>query len=329
MFYTAAMSVQYIETTCKAAVNRVAGGMPFALSLNPYRGCLHGCSYCYARASHAYLGHDAGRDFEEIVYVKTNIAAVLRAELARGRWTGESIAIGTATDPYQPIEGRYRLMRGCLAALVDAGQRASITTKGTLVVRDVDLLSALAQRAGVGVNISLITLDDAVWRALEPGAPPPRQRLRALARLAAAGVPVGLALAPVLPGLTDHPADLAAVVRAAADHGAQWLWSGALHLEPAVRDVLLAALEHHFPASATAVARVFGPAGAPARARYTPRWQADALRQRVDTLKRIHGLVERPRPQVTAAAGTPAGQLALPLEHTDGSTYDSTRIAAG
>jgi DNA repair photolyase len=307
------MSAGYIETTCKTAVNRVTGTMPFNLSLNPYRGCRHACAYCYARASHAYLGHDAGADFERIIYVKTNIADVLRAELRRGRWAGESIAIGTATDPYQPIEGRYRLMRGCLGALIDYGGRATIMTKGTLIVRDRDLLAALAAMGNIGVTISLITLDAAIWRALEPGTPPPRQRLRALEGLATAGIPAGIGLAPVLPALTDQPEALADLVRAAADHGAQWLWSGSLHLEPAVRDVLLAALAKHFPAAIPAVARTFGPAGSPAHARYTPRWQADALKERVAALKRQYGLDQRPRPQPSPRA-IPAQQhqLALP-----------------
>jgi DNA repair photolyase len=296
MFYHVVMAAtRYIETPCKTAVNRVQGGMPFRWSLNPYRGCRHGCGYCYARVSHTYLGHDAGRDFDEIIYVKTNIAAVLRRELARPGWAGESIAIGTATDPYQPAEGRYRLTRACLEALVAARNRASVTTKGTLVVRDADLLGELARVAGGGVSISLITLDQGVWRALEPGAPPPRQRLRALARLAAAGVPVGLALAPVLPGLTDKPDQLAAVVQAAADHGAQWLWSGTLHLEPAVRDVLLAALARHFPAVAPAYARIYGEIGG-AGARYTPRWQAERIQARVRELQARYDLAERRRP---------------------------------
>lgn len=307
----------YIETACKTAVNRVQGGMPFRWSLNPYRGCRHGCGYCYARVSHTYLGHDAGRDFDEIIYVKTNVAAVLRRELARPGWTGESIAIGTATDPYQPAEGRYRLTRACLEALVAARNRASVTTKGTLVVRDADLLGELARVAGGGVNISLITLDEEVWRALEPGAPPPRQRLRAMARLAAAGVPVGLALAPVLPGLTDAPAQLEAVVRAAAEHGAQWLWSGTLHLEPAVRDVLLAALARHFPAVAPAYARVYGEVGG-AGARFTPRWQAERVQARVQALQARYGLAERRRPVAPADARPVADSPPRPVPRAAG-----------
>ena len=299
---------RYIETTCKSAINRVQGGMPFAWSLNPYRGCRHACAYCYARASHLYLGHDASADFGGIIYVKTNIAAALRRELARPGWRGESIAIGTATDPYQPIEGRYQLVPGCLEALIEARNPCSITTKGTLVARDVDLLRELAGTAGCGVNISLITLDRGIWRALEPGTPPPEQRLKVMERLARAGAPVGLALAPILPGITDAPEALAALVRAAAEHGAGWLWSGALHLEPVVRDVLLEALTRHFPTSASAYARVYGAMGSPGGARYTPRAETERLGHQVQALKARHGLVERRRPAPPAGRGDEADQ---------------------
>jgi DNA repair photolyase len=316
MFYHSVMTAaRYIETTCKSAINRVQG-MPFRWSLNPYRGCRHRCAYCYARVTHTYMGLDAGQDFDGVIFVKTNVAQVLRAELRKSRWGGEPVAIGTATDPYQPIEGRYRLTRGCLQAMAEAGNRCSVTTKGTLVVRDIDLLQDLAAGPGCGVNISLITLDTAIWRALEPGTPPPQQRLRALGRLAAAGVPCGLALAPILPGLTDTPAALEAVVRAAADHGATWLWSGTLHVEPAVRDWFLGALARHFPAAVPGYARVYGPPGAAWGARYTPRAESDRLRDRVRELKVAYGLDERRQPKppsaVSPADRTPSPHLPAP-----------------
>jgi DNA repair photolyase len=322
----------YAEVPCKSALNRVQG-MPFKYSLNPYRGCLHSCHYCYARASHAYLDLGVGEDFSSRIVVKTNIAAVLRRELARPSWTREAVAVGTATDPYQPAEGRFRLTRACLEALLAAGTPARVTTKGTLVVRDADVLQALASGPGGGVSVSLITLDEAVWRALEPGTPPPRQRLRALRALTAAGVPCGLALAPVLPGITDAPEALEAVVRAAADAGAQWVWAGAVHLEPAVRDWFLGALGRHFPRMVDPYARVFGAAGSAGGARYAPRAYADGLAARVGELKARYGLSERAGPARPALVGagaapdtapagsagrTPApwrqpGQLKLPL----------------
>jgi DNA repair photolyase len=303
------------ETRCKSALNRVQG-MPFRWSVNPYRGCEHACVYCYARTTHAFLGLDVGDDFAERLFAKVNVAEVLRAELGRASWQREPVALGTATDPYQPVEGRYRLTRACLEALADYRTPGNVTTKGTLVVRDVDVLQHLGERAGSGVSVSLITLDDAIWRALEPGTPPPRQRLRALRRLADAGVPCGLALAPVLPGLTDAPRALEAVVRAAADHGAQWLWTGAVHLEPAVRDWFLGALARHFPRAAPAYVRVYGAAGTLGGARYAPRRYADALAARVAELKARYGLAERrrpaPAPERDAAASGAGHKTNLP-----------------
>jgi DNA repair photolyase len=317
---------------CKSALNRVHG-MPFSYSLNPYRGCRHSCHYCYARASHAYLDLNVGEDFSTQIFVKTNVAAVLRRELARASWGRETVAVGTATDPYQPAEGQYRLTRACLEVLVEGDTPANVTTKGTLVLRDVDVLQQLARGPGGGVSVSLITLDEGVWWALEPGTPPPSQRLHALRRLAAAGVPCGLALAPVLPGLTDGPGALEAVVRAAADAGAQWLWAGAVHLEPAVRDWLLGHLGAHFPGVVGAYTRVFGAPGTSEGARYAPRAYANRLAAQVGELKARYGLAERRRPVRTVESslpGTPApapaarplrlpvprgrpGQLALPL----------------
>lgn len=262
MFYSVCMArAQYTEIHCKSALNRVQG-MPFAWSLNPYRGCRHRCLYCYARVTHTFFGLNAGTDFDAAIFVKTNLAQVLRNELRRASWRREPVAIGTATDPYQPIEGRYRLTRACLEVLAEQANPANITTKGTLVARDIDVLQELAKRAGCGVNISLITLDETIWRAFEPGTPPPIKRLEVMRRLVDAGVPCGLALAPVLPRLTDSLPALEAVVQAAVDHGAAWHWSGTLHFEPAVRDWFLAGLGRHFPESVPSYVRVFGAAGA-------------------------------------------------------------------
>ena len=315
-------AARYTEVACKSALNRVQG-MPFAWSLNPYRGCRHACAYCYARASHAYLGLDAGRDFEERLFVKVNLPDVLRAELGRPSWRREAVAIGTATDPYQPAEGRYRLTRRCLEVFAQARTPANVTTKGTLVLRDVDVLQELGRAAGCGVSISLITLDHAIWRALEPGTPPPAQRLRALGRLAQAGVPAGLALAPILPRLTDDRRMLEDLVRAAADHGAAWLWSGTLHLEPAARDWLLAALERHFPAAAADYRRVYGGSGDGGGARYTPPAYTQAVGRRLRELQARYGLDDghRPAPPLGQHAATRAAapkepaatQPALPL----------------
>jgi len=300
-----------VESQCKSALNRVQG-IPFEWSLNPYRGCRHRCSYCYARTTHTFMGLDAGSDFDSVIFAKLNLPEVLRRELRRPGWLRAAVAIGTATDPYQPIEGRYRLTRSCLTVLTEAANPANIITKGTLIVRDIDVLLELARRAGCSVNISLISLDDTIWRAFEPGTPPPAKRLEALHRLAGAGVPCGLALAPVLPRLTDSFQSLEAVMRAAADNGAQWLWSGTLHFEPAVRDWFLQALQRHFPQVLPAYERVFGAAGEESKQRYAPAAYASGLGRRVTELKGRYGLADdhRPTPRL--------GQFAAPEERRPG-----------
>jgi DNA repair photolyase len=224
-----------IEISSKSAVNRVHG-MPFRWSLNPYRGCSHSCHHCYARATHAYLGLNADPDFETRIFVKTNLAEVLRRELARPSWAGESVAIGTANDPYQPCEGRYRLTRAALAALAERRNPLSAVTKSTLVLRDLDILAALARDAEVAVHVTVTTLDPDTWRAVEPGTPPPWQRLAVMGRLVEAGVPCGVFVAPILPGITDSDSSLEAVVRAAKEHGAGHVWASPLRLAPLFKE---------------------------------------------------------------------------------------------
>ncbi len=238
--------IEYRLLTSRTALNAVIG-MPFRWSLNPYRGCSHACQYCYARSTHRYFALDVGRDFERIVFVKTNIAAALRRDLTSSSWRHESVAIGTATDPYQPAEGQFRLTRQCLEVLADEANPASITTKGTLIVRDLDVLSHLARLNCVSVNVSLITLDEQIWRRVEPGTPPPRSRLKAIERLSAAGIPTSVFLMPILPGITDRPEQLSVVVRAAADHGARGVVGAPLRLATDIRDWYLAFIKKEFP----------------------------------------------------------------------------------
>jgi DNA repair photolyase len=237
---------EYLETPCKSALNRVSG-MPFRWSLNPYRGCLHGCHYCYARATHPYLGLNAGEDFATKIVVKTNLPEVLRQELRRRSWTRERVAIGTATDAYQPCEGRYRLTRRCLQALRDADTPVSIVTKATLVLRDLDLLSDLAHGPGATVYFTITTLEDALWRRIEPGTPPPRKRLEVLRRLSESGVRCGVFLAPILPGITDSAESIAAVAAAAKAQGAASFGSAVLRLAPQVKEHYLAFVSEMFP----------------------------------------------------------------------------------
>src|SRR5437762_5212537 len=213
------MRPTYSEEPCKSALNRVKG-MRFEWSLNPYMGCVHQCTFCYVRAFERRADRPSDDRYGQAIRVKTNVVEVLRRELARLSWAGETVAIGAATDPYQPAEGRYRLTRGCLAALAEARNPFSIITRGPLIVRDVDVLVEAASRAEVSVTFSVPTVDNEVWRRTEPGTAPPRQRLRALSRLADAGVRASVGMAPILPGISDRPEQLAEVVRAAREAGA-------------------------------------------------------------------------------------------------------------
>ena len=218
------MRAEYREEPCRSALNRVRG-MPFAWSLNPYMGCAHRCTFCYVRAFEARADRPWGDRYGASIRVKTNVAEVLRRELARASWQYEPVAIGAATDPYQPAEGRYRLTRACIEAFAAAGSPFSIITRGPLIVRDVDVLAEASQRADVSVTFSVPTVDDDVWRTTEPGTAPPRQRLRALKVLVEAGVRASVGMAPLLPGLSDHPRSLERVVVAAREAGACGIWT--------------------------------------------------------------------------------------------------------
>lgn len=228
-------------------LNRVRG-MGFGWSLNPYRGCYHRCVFCYARNTHAFLERDGVADWGSALYVKINAPEIVRRELAKPSWKGESVFIGTATDPYQPLEGRYRLTRRILEELVRAKTPAHITTRSPLVVRDIDVLRDLSRAAGVTVCISLPTLDAELARKIEPTVAPPAQRLRTIESLARAGIRTGVAIAPVLPHLTDDARALRTVFAAAANAGASTAWHGALRLSEIPRESYFAFLRDEFPA---------------------------------------------------------------------------------
>ncbi len=236
----------YVDSRCKTAVNRVHG-MPFNWSLNPYRGCVHACHYCYARETHTFLGLNADSDFENQILVKSNIAEVLDRELSRRGWAGESIAIGTATDAYQAAEKRFRLTRSCLEVMLDHRQALSVVTKSGLIVRDLDLLTEIARHAQVSIYFTVTTLDEALSDKIEPGAFPPRLRLKALETLATAGISCGVMMAPVMPGLNDRQDQIDAVAEAAAAAGAHTFWAGSVRLAPPVRNHFYAFIEREFP----------------------------------------------------------------------------------
>jgi DNA repair photolyase len=211
--------VEYREEPCRSALNRVRG-MPFDWSLNPYMGCAHQCTFCYVRAFEQRADRPSDDRYGRSIRVKVNVADVLRAELARPSWNGGEVAIGAATDPYQPVEGKYRLTRACLEVLGEAENSFSLITRGPMVVRDIDVLVEAARHADVSVMFSVPTLDPEVWRTTEPGTAPPRQRLRALSRLVEAGIKAGVGMAPILPGLSDRPEQLEEVVGGARRAGA-------------------------------------------------------------------------------------------------------------
>jgi DNA repair photolyase len=246
MFYTRPMRVEYRIEPCKSALTQVRG-MPFRWSLNPYMGCVHRCTFCYVRHFEQRADRPADDRYGRSIRVKTNVADVLSRELARASWQREEVALGTATDPYQPAEGRFRLTRACIEVLASSGTPFSIVTRGPLVVRDLDVLAAAAREVSVAVYVSLPTLDERVWRTTEPGTAPPSSRLRAIRSLAEAGIEVGVGMAPILPGLSDSPEQLRSTVAAVRGAGAGSIWASVVHLRPGVREHFLEALARDWP----------------------------------------------------------------------------------
>jgi DNA repair photolyase len=237
---------RYQEVACRSALNRVEG-MPFEWTLNPYRGCTHGCHYCYARRYHVQFEMNADDEFASVILVKTNFVEVLRRELARTAWTGEYVAVGTATDCYQPIEGHYKLTRGALEALTHARNPAGVVTKGPMVVRDRDVLQELSRVAGCTVYMSVPTVDEHAWELLEPGTAPPLQRLRAVRELVDAGINAGVLMNPIVPGFSSSRAKLERTVKTIADHGARFVGCNVMFLEAGTRAHFMKFLAREFP----------------------------------------------------------------------------------
>jgi len=230
--------MEFFHVNARTIVNKVpaASRMPFSYTINAYRGCSHGCTYCFARPTHTYLGLGLGEDFERRIVVKVNAVERLRAELGSPRWQGDPIAMGTNTDPYQKAEGKYHLTQGIVRVLAEAGNSFSILTKSTLVLRDTALLAEAARRTRVRLSLSIGTLDREVWQLTEPGAPPPDKRLEAVARLSEAGLRCGVLIAPLLPGMSDSDDQLREVAKACLEAGAVSVTPVALHLRPGVRE---------------------------------------------------------------------------------------------
>jgi DNA repair photolyase len=287
IFHRAVAKTEYFEINTKSALNRVQH-MSFNWSLNPYQGCFHSCVYCFARAHAKLADRDPGAGFSARVGVKVNIAERLREELARRSWKREMVAFGTATDPYQPIEGSYRLTRRCLEALRDARTPAGLITKGTMVIRDIDVLVQLSQRAKTTVTFSIPTVDEEVWSRTEPGTPPPRKRLKVLKALVDAGIEAGVGMAPILPGLSDAPAQLEATVAAAAEAGACYVWSNIVYLKPGTREHFMEFLHNEYPQLVHRYEELFPKA-------YAPNAVKQPIAKAVAELRTRHGVADHRR----------------------------------
>src|SRR3954452_85894 len=234
--------LEFLEVKAQRVINPVPpqSRMSFRYTINAYRGCSHACSFCFARPTHEYLNLNAGRDFERRIVVKINAVERVRAEVQAKRWAGDLIAMGTNTDPYQRCEGKYRLTRGIVEVLGEVRNPFSILTKSTLILRDLDVLAEAARRTTVQTAFSVGTVDDEVWKISEPGTPHPRRRLEALVRLREAGIPTGVLSAPILPGISDSPAQLEALARALVEAGVESATPIVLHLRPGVKEEYLA-----------------------------------------------------------------------------------------
>ncbi len=282
------MRAEYREEPCRTALNRVTG-MGFHWSLNPYMGCVHRCAFCYVRGFERRADRPSDDRYGTSVRVKVNVVERLRKELARRSWRRDVVAIGAATDPYQPAEGRYRLTRGCIEALAAARTPITLITRGPLVIRDIDVLAHASSRADVRVSVSVATLDDVLAGRLEPGVAPPRQRLRAIRALTDAGIAAGVALAPVLPGLTDAPRHLAAVLCAARDAGATHAWSNVLNLRPGTREHFLEVLAREWPEELDRYQRLYPADGSG----YLRRSDAAPIERRIEAVRRGAGIRDR------------------------------------
>jgi DNA repair photolyase len=301
-----ALDTRFYEVRAKSALNKVpkASRMPFRWTINPYRGCTHACQFCFSRPTHTYLGFDAGRDFEREIVVKVNAPEVVRAELRRPRWAREHVAIGTNTDPYQWVESKYRLMPGIWEALRDSYTPCSVLTKSPLLLRDMDLFKEIHQRVGFVANLSVPTLDEKAWRATEPHTPHPRKRLEAVAELNRAGIPTGILIAPLMPGINDAPEQVEEIVRIAEEAGATNISGIHLHLRGEVRGIFMDWLRANRPDLVPLYERLY------ARGAYAPKEERARIRALVRPRRRtstrpMRGIDPAPEPSAPAPRPEP------------------------
>ena len=275
----------YQEVACRSALNRVKG-MPFAWTLNPYRGCTHACHYCFARRYHTQFEMSAGDEFASVILVKQNIVEVLARELDRPLWTREMVAFGTATDPYQPIEGHYKLSRGLIQAMTRGRTPFGLITKGPMVVRDIDVLLEHARAARHTVYMSVPTVDEDAWRQLEPGTAHPLQRLRAVRALVDAGINAGVLMAPIVPGFSSARHKVEATIKAIADHGARFVGANVMYLQDGTRDHFMQFIDREFPAMRPRFDRLYAK-------KYPPESYAREVKAMVHVLQDRYGLRQR------------------------------------
>jgi DNA repair photolyase len=272
-----ALDTRFYEVRAKSALNRVPdrSAVPFRWTVNPYRGCSHACVYCFARPTHKFLDMDAGRDFEREIVVKVNVPELLRAELGRPSWKGEHVALGTNTDPYQWVEGRYKLMPGIWEAFRDYRNPCSVLTKSPLLLRDLALFKEIAVVAPFTASVSVPTLDEKAWRASEPHTPNPRARLEAVAELRRNGIHAGVLVAPLMPGINDSPEQVERILALAGEAGAVSVGGIALHLRGEVREIFMDWLRSYRPDLVNRYERLY------ARGAYAPKNERDRLSRMV------------------------------------------------
>src|SRR5436309_12022097 len=275
----------YQEVACRSALNPVRG-MPFNWTLNPYRGCTHGCHYCFARRYHTQFEMNSDDEFASVILVKGNVAAVLRREVDNPSWTRELVAVGTATDPYQPIEGRYRLTRSCLETLAAGRTPIGLVIKGPILVRDRDVLMDVARAARCTAHMSVPTVDEDAWRILEPGTAHPLQRLRAVRALVDGGINAGVLMAPIVPGFSSSRAKFERTIKAIADHGARFVGCNVKYLQDGTRTHLMVFIEREFPAMLPRFERLYAK-------KYPPETYRKEVQGMVRVLQERYGLNKR------------------------------------
>jgi DNA repair photolyase len=278
-------AARYQEVTCRSALNRVEG-MPFKWTLNPYRGCTHGCHYCFARRYHVQFEMNTDDEFASVILVKHNLTAVLERELDRPSWVREQVAVGTATDPYQPIEGHYTLTRQAIQALTRAKTPIGLITKGPMIVRDLDVLTEHGRAARSAVYMSIPTVDEDAWRQLEPGTAHPLQRLRAVRQLAEGGVNVGVLMAPIVPGFSSSRSKIERTIKAIADHGARFVGCNVMYLQDGTRTHFMRFIEREFPALTPRFEKLY-------QGKYPPQSYRREVQGMVRTLQDRYGLAPR------------------------------------